>query len=238
MRKFEGAWTEHQAQRWILPNAENWMRPDWRRWVNLGGGQPTLVEKKLFAMSVLGLSPTRAQPNSCNFDLISAAPGLGAFVDLEDKAGFRRDQPRWPSGSGDISGRWSGGAGTPSELQGIPTPKVRGHHFVDRALFDNPKLRLSDEAREVFRRAVTGPLNAGPHRWSREHAIYNDAVEQLFKRYTSENGILSEQMTADQARKFVDEVKQSRDPRIRSFNMRIYMREIMYWTRRSPRGHE
>lgn len=28
-----------------------------------------------------------------------------------EKAGFRPDQPRWPSGSGEISGRWSGGAG-------------------------------------------------------------------------------------------------------------------------------
>ncbi len=28
------------------------------------------------------------------------------------KAGFRPDQPRWPAGSGRISGRWSGGAGT------------------------------------------------------------------------------------------------------------------------------
>jgi hypothetical protein len=27
------------------------------------------------------------------------------------KAGYRPDQPRWPAGSGDISGRWSGGAG-------------------------------------------------------------------------------------------------------------------------------
>lgn len=34
--------------------------------------------------------------------------------DREDalKAGFRPDQPRWPAGSGRISGRWSGGAGT------------------------------------------------------------------------------------------------------------------------------
>lgn len=28
-----------------------------------------------------------------------------------DKAGFRSDQPRWPKASGEISGRWSGGAG-------------------------------------------------------------------------------------------------------------------------------
>jgi len=33
------------------------------------------------------------------------------------KAGYRPDQPRWPAGSGDISGRWSGGAG-----EGPPAP--------------------------------------------------------------------------------------------------------------------
>ncbi len=44
------------------------------------------------------------------------------------KAGFREDQPRWPKGSGEDSGRWSGGAGaappapakTPPEK---PTPR-------------------------------------------------------------------------------------------------------------------
>ena len=42
----------------------------------------------------------------------------------------------------------------------------------------------------------------------------------------------------DQARKFVDEVKRSTNPRVRNLNMRIYMREIMYWLRRIPRGNE
>ncbi|HEY1983329.1 MAG TPA: hypothetical protein VGH13_24875 [Xanthobacteraceae bacterium] len=38
------------------------------------------------------------------------------LLDLR-KAGYRPDQPRWPRGSGDISGRWSGGAG-----EGPPAP--------------------------------------------------------------------------------------------------------------------
>ncbi|MEJ0078197.1 MAG: hypothetical protein WDO17_22705 [Alphaproteobacteria bacterium] len=45
-------------------------------------------------------------------------------------------------------------------------------------------------------------------------------------------------MTPEQARKFLDDVKRSSDPRIRPFNMRLYMREIMYWMRRGPRGRE
>ncbi|HXF90188.1 MAG TPA: hypothetical protein VNK48_17705 [Xanthobacteraceae bacterium] len=38
------------------------------------------------------------------------------------KAGFRPDQPRWPAGSGRISGRWSGGAGTGGPVADESTP--------------------------------------------------------------------------------------------------------------------
>jgi hypothetical protein len=41
-----------------------------------------------------------------------AALRLAIARHLLRKAGFRPDQPRWPAGSGRISGRWSGGAGT------------------------------------------------------------------------------------------------------------------------------
>ncbi|MEI8276552.1 MAG: hypothetical protein WCG00_11210 [Hyphomicrobiales bacterium] len=34
------------------------------------------------------------------------------FGHVCQKAGFKEDQPRWPEGSGDNSGRWSGGAGS------------------------------------------------------------------------------------------------------------------------------
>lgn len=42
------------------------------------------------------------------------------------KAGFRPDQPRWPAGSGRISGRWSGGAGTggPSIDENLERPRI------------------------------------------------------------------------------------------------------------------
>jgi len=38
------------------------------------------------------------------------------------KAGFRPDQPRWSKGSGDISGRWSGGAGEGPQAPPKPPP--------------------------------------------------------------------------------------------------------------------
>jgi hypothetical protein len=151
------------------------------------------------------------------------------------KAGFKPNQPRWPKGSGENGGRWSGGTAAPN-AQATARPIRGGHHFVPRKLFE--KEPLQPETRRIFEDAVTGPLNAGPHRGGREHDIYTDAVIEHYRRFLNENRITSEEMTSDQARKFVDEAKRSTDPRIRGFNMRIYMREIMYWFRRIPRGNE
>jgi hypothetical protein len=60
---------------------------------------------------------------------------------------------------------------------------------------------------------------------------YNEAVRNSFLK---EKGIGPEQMTPEQARSFADRVKASSDPRIRQFNMRLYMREFQYWIRRGP----
>jgi hypothetical protein len=153
------------------------------------------------------------------------------------KAGFRQDQPRWPKDSGRNSGRWSGGAGTlPGAGATTAGPTRGGHHFVPRKIFEKEPLR--PETRKVFEQDVTGPLNAGRHQTSREHDIYNGAVYDHYNRFLREYGIRPEDMTPDQARRLVDEVKRSGDPRVRGFNMRIYMREIMYWLRRTPRGSE
>jgi hypothetical protein len=54
-------------------------------------------------------------------------------------------------------------------------------------------------------------------------------------RYLRDNGIRPEAMTAEQASKFLDEVKRSRDPRIRDFNLRIFRREFLFQLRRGPR---
>ena len=54
------------------------------------------------------------------------------------KAGFRPDQPRWSKGSGDISGRWSGGAGEGPQAAPKPPPAklaaaLLGHRPQPRA---------------------------------------------------------------------------------------------------------
>src|SRR5688572_25168869 len=59
-----------------------------------------------------------------------ASGRLALYEELERRAGFRRDQPRWPKGSGDDSGRWSGGAGTGPQETGPGRGPIRGHHFV------------------------------------------------------------------------------------------------------------
>jgi hypothetical protein len=174
-----------------------------------------------------------------------------ALIDLEtavrrchlaqQKANFNTAQPRVPAGSGRESGRWTDGGSFPASLgDGIqayaqaPRGFMPGkHHFVPQAVYK--KYPLRPETRKVFEDDTTAPLRAERHGWSKEHRIYNDAVDEDFKRNLRELGIPSEEMTPEQAQKFLDRVKRSADPRIRDYNLRIYRREILYWIRRMPR---
>ena len=153
------------------------------------------------------------------------------------KGGFRPDQPRWPKGTSE-GGRWSGGAGTESPQTGPSrNPRSRGHHFVPGELYRRESLK--PETRKVFEDAVTGPLRGQQHGNSEEHKTYSRAIREAFDQFKSQNGIVrSEEMTPEQAKKFVDEVRNSKDPRIHNFNMKIYMREIRYYLRRIPRRIE
>lgn len=154
------------------------------------------------------------------------------------KAGFRPDQPRWPKGSGEDSGRWSGGAGTEApSTEPSASPQSRGRHFVPGKLYRNEG--LTPETRRVFERAVTGPLRGQQHGNSDEHGTYNKAVKEAFDQFKSRNGIAhSKDMTPEQAKKFLSEIHNSKDPRIRSFNLKIYMREFQFYLRRIPRRIE
>jgi hypothetical protein len=150
---------------------------------------------------------------------------------LSQKAGFRRDQPRWPKGSGDDSGRWSGGAGKETSSAEPVTPRPRGHHLVPGEIYRNEPLQ--SETRRVFEGETIGPLRAQSHNNGDGHRDYTKAVKEEFDRFKAENGIgRSEEMTPQQAHKFVDEVRGSPDPRIRNFNMRIIMRELRFFIRR------
>ena len=137
-----------------------------------------------------------------------------------------------PAGNPD-GGQWTdAGGGSNISRDGKP----KGHHFVPRSAYR--ELPLRPETKDVFDKGVTGRLNAGPHHWSKEHRAYNDAVSERLKQFLSENGLRPENMTPDDARRFLESVRRSNDPRIRGFNIRLYMREIQYWLRRIPRATE
>lgn len=147
---------------------------------------------------------------------------------------FNADQPRVPGGSPD-GGQWmSGGEGgaAPDSEELLPenAAPVQGHHYEPNAVVK--KFPFSEEAQKVFNADRTGPLKAQKHGWSSSHGEYNDAVEEHFKRFFRENRIKPEEMTSDQARKLSNQIKSSRDPRIRNFNMRIWRREIIRLIRR------
>lgn len=126
------------------------------------------------------------------------------------KAGFRSNQPRWPSGTPGQSGRWSGGPGTGTPQTGSSAaPRSRGHHFVPGELYRNETLK--PETRKVFEENATGPLRAKTHGNSGDHVKYNEAVKDAFDRFKAENGIArSEDMTPEQASSWM----RSRDPPI------------------------
>jgi hypothetical protein len=153
------------------------------------------------------------------------------------KGGFRPDQPRWPKRTPQ-GGRWSGGAGAePPQTGPSRNPRSRGHHFIPGELYRREPLK--PETRKVFEDAVTGPLRGQQHGNSEEHQNYSRAVREAFDRFKSRNGIVRpEDMTPERAKKFVDEVRDSKDPRIHNFNMKIYMREIRFYLRRIPRRIE
>jgi hypothetical protein len=151
---------------------------------------------------------------------------------------YSPDQPR------DWHGRWTDGGGEASPSDDSSDDSTsdttelsaqgKGHHIVPVGVYGN--LPLSPEAREAFDDTVTGTLrDPTSNRWDQLHRDYNRAVAEKLDQFMAEKGITPESMTAQQAREFAQSIRTSVDPRIRGLNMRIYMREILYWLRRVPR---
>lgn len=87
----------------------------------------------------------------------------------------------------------------------------------------------------MFEETTTGRLRV-PHKWSRDHDIYNKAVGELLDSFLAKNGLIAETTRPHHAREFVDVVRRSADPRIRKFNLNLMRREIMHIMRVGPRG--
>jgi hypothetical protein len=138
------------------------------------------------------------------------------------KAGFHSDQPRWRKVSGRRSGRWSGGAG--SLITDQTRRRLRGgHHYVPKEIFEKlyKKKQLRPETRDVLDEAVTGRLPKGLHKNDKPHREYTKAVLGMWHQFLGRLGIRSEDMTPDQARKFIHDVLHSDDPRISLYNARF-----------------
>ncbi|HTS40758.1 MAG TPA: hypothetical protein VMH84_09495 [Xanthobacteraceae bacterium] len=102
--------------------------------------------------------------------LINFETAVRRYALVEQKANFNPAQPRWPAGSGEISGRWSGGAGGP--LNGnsdhprvwlasdkVPeTPKKAPTRKERRALAKDYLRRLAALGRLLRRGSIIGWL--------------------------------------------------------------------------------
>ena len=163
-------------------------------------------------------------------------------------AKYSPDQPRVPAGSSDggqwTSGGYAGGAANTDEGRVLSDENpdglvpgaeyAQGHHVFPRA--SARKWPLSPEARKVFNDAVTGPLHGDPHGWSKEHEVYSRAVDENFERFLRDNKIQPEKMSGWDAKRFLNEIMTSNDPRIKNFNLSLYRRAVLYWLNRIPRG--
>ncbi len=163
-------------------------------------------------------------------------------------AKYDTSQPRVPAGNSD-GGQWTGGGEAGSAANNdegrvlsdenpdglvAGAQYAAGHHEFPKSLMR--KWPLSAEAGKVFNDAVTGPLHGEPHGWSKEHNIYNKAVDEKFGRFLSENNIQPDKMSANDAKRFLYQIRNSSDPRIRSFNLSLWRRAVLYWLHRMPRG--
>lgn len=110
---------------------------------------------------------------------------------------------------------------------GEPYYRPGGHHEFPRKIYDS--WDLSPETRQVFEESTTGRLPigrvSGPageirgHYWDSYHRDYTDGVTQLSNRFLKENDIMeTRQMTPDQARDLLAEIRRSEDPAVRDYN--------------------
>jgi len=103
----------------------------------------------------------------------------------------------------------------------IGGPRSKGHHWVPGPIRNLPN--LSADARKVFNDAFSGWYGE-PHLWSKEHAIYNQGVTELWDKAKYN---LSK-MTKQDARDFIDQITRSRDPRIAPLRNAIIDKRLRY----------
>lgn len=191
------AYLARERQRVMRPDAHRFIRPDWRRYVQPG------------------------------FE-------LAAYYERIERK-YRPDQARVPAGSRE-GGQWTDGGGgsgrsgasrdETTEISAAARKGGEGHHYVPGAEVRNRG--VSPEAAKVFEEAKTGPLlDTRSNKWDKDHRVYNEAVGEALDAFLKDQGSAPEKMTAEQAREFLRRIYESADPRIRSYNYGIQIREIM-----------
>ena len=229
-------WTRHDAWRFAPPGTPETKMPGWldpsATRVRLQEAQEDEPRAEMDAeLSALRASHERVR------QLLAQVKYELAWRRLCRKYGYNPNQPRVPAGNPD-GGQWTNGVNAAGNAATLGKPEVAnelvtedaalrrgGHHYIPRAVYKNR--RLSDEARKVFEETTTGRLeDKRLNVFSSSHRAYNKAVNEEFDRFLTKNNITEEQITPDHARQLLSEIVASRDPRIRNFNMRIWMRQL------------
>jgi len=214
-----------QLERWTRPNPHLFVRPDWRRFVpqdqddhplafyenKYRPDQPRVPagsrEGGQWTADGAGSQPTAKPPINDPRIISDATPD----DDWKPGAQYAQGPPRQPEEWGRVTASNQG----------------KGHHFVPTAVVE--ALRISDEARRVFDKARTGPLNdPSANWWDNAHRQYNKAVHEELKSYIDKNSIAAERMTEAQARDFIKQLHKSENSYIRSFNLRAVRRHLRF----------
>jgi hypothetical protein len=181
----------------------------------------------------------------CELAALAVKDVFARYFEQCRKAGFNPNQLRVPAGNSD-GGQWTsegdGGARVrladagrlASPVMSDATDPIilgaqyaaEGHHFQAQQNYRN--LPLSPETRKIFDDATSGRIHIRGHFFDEQHRQYNRATDEVMKNYMNRHGITPEQMTPNQAREIVKEIRESSDPRIRRYNEMIRFLQRMY----------
>jgi len=224
------AYLTRQLERWTRPNAHLFVRPDWRRFV------PRDQDDHPFALYENKYRPDQPRVPAGNpdggqwtADGGSRSPGSQPTIKPPPINDPRVISDAVPDNDWKPGAQYAQNNTRQPEEWGRVTAsnKGKGHHFVPNAVSE--ELQISDEARRVFDKARTGPLNDPSANWyDNEHRQYNRAVREELKTYIDKNNIESGRMTEAQARDFIKELHKSKNSAIRSFNLRAVRRHLRF----------
>ncbi|HZS63560.1 MAG TPA: hypothetical protein VFA53_03540 [Xanthobacteraceae bacterium] len=232
------------AARWIKPDwreRKQWPPPPAMEAADDGG--PSLVELQ---RAQADLAHLRWLVADLKFDLTLRRLARKYSPDQPRAPAGSREGGRWT----DAGGADEGGDGKNEEanrirvaqignsvtdVDGKPYYKPGGHHEMPEGVYN--KWSLQPETRKVFQQSTTGTLGTtmqltpdGPrigNIWEGArgglHRAYNDAVTELGNRFIEANKLRPDasDMTPDQARALLKEIRMSEDPRIRDFNLNM-----------------